>query len=173
MKVVACGDSITAGQHVSAGSGWVELLGYMNAGVSGDTTRLGLERFPADVQESGADRVLIQFGHNDANCWVSDRGLPRVSLPAFRANLVEMIARARWFGIEPILVGLTRPDCNPGYVATCDRYNREAYDVAHETTTPWIGMWPHFWPRHFLDDGLHLNEEGHKFYADRVRDFLG
>ena len=60
-KVVCIGDSITAGQHVPAGSGWVELLGYVNAGVSGDTTRLGLERFPAGGPEAGAGRGLDPF----------------------------------------------------------------------------------------------------------------
>ena len=170
--IVCIGDSITSGQHAPAGAGWVELLGYVNAGVPGDTTRLGLERFPADVQESGADTVLIQFGHNDANCWISDHGLPRVSLAAFRANLVEMIVRARWFSIKPVVIGLTCPDCMPGYVATCRRYDRETYDVAYETGVQWIDMWRHFDPRYYLNDGLHLNEDGHRLYADRVQSFL-
>ena len=171
MTVVCFGDSITAGQHAPAGSGWVELLGYVNAGVSGDTTRLGLERFPRDVQESGADWVLIQFGHNDANCWKTDRGLPRVSPSAYRANLVEMIVRARRFCIKPVLVGLTRPHRGALYVEACRRYNVVAHEVARETLTPWIGMWA-IPRRGVLDDGLHLNDDGHRLYADQVRDFF-
>ena len=148
------------------------MLGYVNAGVSGDTTRLGLERFPRDVQESGADTVLIQFGHNDANCWKTDRGLPRVSNTAFGANLVEMIDRARAFGIKPVLLGMTRPARDPAYVEKCWQYNRSIVIRTTVHDVPYHDMWPHFWARYFLDDGLHLNEEGHGLYAEHGRRFL-
>ena len=49
------------------------------------------------MQELEPDVMTLQFGLNDCNCWETDRGLPRVSEEAFRANLIEMIERARLF----------------------------------------------------------------------------
>jgi lysophospholipase L1-like esterase len=169
--IVCIGDSVTAAQYVEPELGWVSLLGFTGAGVPGDTTRLGLERFHRDVQVLEPERVLIQFGHNDANRWQSDRGLPRVSLAAYRANLVEMIERARTFGGLPLLLGMTRPVRDLAYVADCERYDEAGLEVARETGTAWCPMWPHFAARHFLD-GLHLNPEGHRRYAERVASCL-
>ena len=94
--IVAIGDSITAGQGLHPASAWpYRVPGYegriLAHGVPGDTTRLGLERFPKDVQAYEPEAVIIQFGHNDANRWETDRGLPRVSPDAFHANLHEMV----------------------------------------------------------------------------------
>src|SRR5215218_6031477 len=109
LTVVYMGDSITFGQYVDPALRWstivdarlrdvvdpaIELVMH-NRGVSGETTRMALERFPSDLQELRPDVVTIQFGLNDANCWQTDQGLPRVSERAFEANLVEMISRAR------------------------------------------------------------------------------
>jgi lysophospholipase L1-like esterase len=169
--IVCIGDSVTAAQYVEPEFGWVNLLGFTGAGVPGDTTRLGLERFPRDVQDRHPERVLIQFGHNDANRWQSDCGLPRVSLAAYRSNLAEMIERARTFGGVPLLLGMTRPVRDPAYVADCERYDEAAREVAIETGTAWCPMWSLFEAQHFLD-GLHLNPEGHRLYAKQVAAWL-
>ena len=81
----------------------------LNRGVSGETTRQGLERFPNDLQQYRPDIVTLQFGLNDCNCWVSDGGLPRVSEAAYRANLREMIERARRFGARHIIMSTNHP----------------------------------------------------------------
>lgn len=169
MHVVCIGDSVTAGQYVPQGAGWVELLGWKNVGVTGDTTRLALERFPGHVQKFRPNVVVIQFGHNDANRWDTDRGLPRVSLAAFRENLVEMVDRSRHFDISPILVGLYEPRRSREYVDDCRRYNAEIHSVSVQLGVPSVGMWGVITRDHLLDDGLHLNEEGHRTYAERIR----
>lgn len=119
IKVVHVGDSITFGQHIDPTVRWTSLvrdrlvdryrdtnilIESINSGVSGDTTRMALERFPRDVQSFEAPVVTIQFGLNDCNCWATDRGLPRVSPAAFEANLVEMIGRARNFGARHVVL---------------------------------------------------------------------
>ena len=83
------GDSITAGQYVDAQYRWTNLLSdqlfreywetevilhFVCRGISGETTRQGLERFPMDVQAAVPDVLTLQFGLNDCNCWVTDRG---------------------------------------------------------------------------------------------------
>ena len=109
MKLICIGDSITYGQNVRADEAWPAVLARLtghdvrNAGACGDTTRLGLERFPKDVQLHKPDVVVIQFGHNDANWYETDQG-PRVSASAYAANLAEMAARALSAGAAPILL---------------------------------------------------------------------
>src|SRR4051794_36167996 len=119
VTIVFMGDSITFGQYVDHELRWTSLVGneliadhlstpinfhILNRGVSGETTRQGLERFPADVQQHRPDIMTLQFGLNDCNCWVTDAGLPRVSEAAYRANLIEMIERAGRFGAGRIIL---------------------------------------------------------------------
>lgn len=176
MIVVCFGDSITAGQFVAPEHSWPRLLtGHtvIVRAVPGDTTRLGLERFP-QVQEIRPDAVVIQFGHNDANRWDSDRGLPRVSLAAYEANLHELVARAQHFGIRPYLVTLTPTWKAPLYDATCETYDAVLRRVAGRTGAALIDVRERITSRGFLlDDGLHLNPTGHQVYAARVQAALG
>lgn len=165
------GDSVTAGQHVPAEQAWPQLLTGCDVaarGVSGDTTRRMLERFPTDVQELAPDVVLLQAGHNDCNRWETDQGLPRVSLDAYVANVREMIARCRTFGAEPVWFTAV-PSLRPArYEADLERYNRHAVAAAREEGAYVVGV------RHaftaaldslLLPDGLHLNAHGHVLYA--------
>ncbi|HLO74946.1 MAG TPA: GDSL-type esterase/lipase family protein, partial [Magnetospirillum sp.] len=85
VTVVYMGDSITEGQYVEPALRWTDLLSFrltrdyldtpvnlmmVNKGVSGQTTRQGLERFGADVQALAPEVMTLQFGLNDCNCWV-------------------------------------------------------------------------------------------------------
>lgn len=76
IKLVAFGDSLTAGFGVAPGDAFpVQLqkalaarghnVEVMNAGVSGDTASAGLERFDWAVPED-ADAVILELGANDA-----------------------------------------------------------------------------------------------------------
>lgn len=113
--VVAIGDSVTFAEHLPREAAWTTHLALiidepvLNAGVCGDTTRLGLERFPQTVQERRPHTVILQFGLNDCNQWKTDHGLPRVSTDAYKANLVEMVDRARRFGASTVVVCTPTP----------------------------------------------------------------
>lgn len=175
--IVCIGDSITAGQHVN--TAWPQLLNHGEvvraAGVPGDTTRLGLERFPRDVQEHEPEVVVIQFGHNDANRWQTDRGLPRVSPEAFAANLTEMIARSRAFGAAPYLCTLTPSRRSAAHAFDSLAYDGLVREVARRTGVPLIDVAAAFDGRAglLLADGLHLSPEGHRVYAETVMRVLG
>jgi lysophospholipase L1-like esterase len=174
VKVVCLGDSITAGQHLDEGLGaWPAHLKGVTAyaaAVPGDTTRLALERFPSAVQIAAPDVVVIQFGHNDANRWQTDRGLPRVSIKAYAANLHEMIDRADAFGIVPILCTLTPSLRSPAHARDCRAYDRALRKVAEERYVELVDVsW--FGAEHLLD-GLHLNIDGHLAYAKAVQEAL-
>ena len=75
LKVVALGDSLTAGYGVAAGQAFPDQLqaalrakGYdveiANAGVSGDTADDGLARFDWSVPQ-GTDALIVELGAND------------------------------------------------------------------------------------------------------------
>jgi lysophospholipase L1-like esterase len=198
ITIVHMGDSITFGQYLDPSLRWsaliedhlndsfgddVEIRAF-NRGISGETTRMGLERFPRDVQDLRPDVMTLQFGLNDCNCWMSDEGLPRVSEAAFRANLVEMVERARRFGARAIVLATNhrtlRRDVLPSgevYEDANERYSEIVREAADETGVDLCDIRAAFDP--FDDerlaamllpapDLLHLSEEGNAVYAEAI-----
>jgi lysophospholipase L1-like esterase len=191
------GDSITAGQYVPGPDRWTTRVEQrlhakfgtanittMTRGVSGETTRMGLERFPAAVQVEKPDVVTIQFGLNDCNCWQSDQGLPRVSLAAFKANLSEMVDRSRRFGANEVILLTNNRTLRPApmvsgeaYEHANERYSEAIREVAVEADTRLCDVQRAFisFSDQELDllllpapDRLHLSAAGHVFYGDIV-----
>jgi acyl-CoA thioesterase-1 len=198
VTIVYMGDSITFGQYVDPGLRWTSLVDQRlraslageatvvsrNSGISGETTRMALERFPRDLQELAPDAVTLQFGLNDCNCWQSDRGLPRVSEAAYVANLTEMIDRARHFGAREIVLSTNHPTLRRAplpsgepYEEANARYSELARGVAAETGVTLCDVRAAFEP---LDDEeldrlllpppdhLHLSIAGNALYADVI-----
>jgi acyl-CoA thioesterase-1 len=111
VRVVALGDSLTAGYGLEADQAYPALLErrlrsaglavqVVNAGVSGDTSAGGLSRL--DWSLDGDVRVLIvALGGNDAL-----RGL---GVEQLEANLAAIVQRARARNIEVILAGMEAP----------------------------------------------------------------
>jgi lysophospholipase L1-like esterase len=199
LRCVFFGDSITAGQYVSPGHHWTTLLRarlgdlemtpvrYSVAAVSGDTTRQGLERFPAEVQSVRPHVMTIQFGLNDCNRWQTDEGLPRVSELAFEANLLEMIGRARRFGTTQVILCTTHPtlrtttfEDGATYEDCRRRYNEIVRRVAHDADVLLYDIEASFAPLEprlaelLMEppDVLHLSAAGHAVYADLLEPVL-
>lgn len=200
VTIVFMGDSITEGQYVVPELRWTDLVAarirhafephegdvhfFFNRGISGETTRQGLERFPRDVQNAHPDVMTLQFGLNDCNCWDSDRGLPRVSPAAYRANLVEMIARARHFGARRIVLSTNHRTLRSRTLAngrTLEdnriEYNAIVREVAAETGVTLCDIDRDFaafttdeLARLLLPepDVLHLSPQGHEYYASLI-----
>jgi len=73
----------------------------INAGVGGNSTTDGLDRFDRDVLTHHPDLVVIQFGINDSavDVWRNPPATsPRVSIETFGANLRRLIERSRQAG---------------------------------------------------------------------------
>lgn len=81
-NILVLGDSISAAYGINTDQGWVALLqkqlddhGYVyhviNASVSGDTTRTGLNRLPDALAQYQPGIVIVELGGNDGL-----RGLP-------------------------------------------------------------------------------------------------
>lgn len=199
LRVTFFGDSTCVGQGVSIYHGWVtriaqdlDALGarygrevlVSNASVNGRTTRQALEDMPYHVQNAGVDIIVVQFGLNDCNYWATDKGLPRVSLDAFTANMREIMDRARNFGAKHILVNSNHPTSRTqtimahtdiAYETSNKRYNQAIRSLAANAPADvhFQDMEQHFnalvaagtpIERLLLADGLHLSHAGHEAY---------
>ncbi len=170
-KIVAFGDSLTAGLGLTAGESYPALLqkkleadGFkyevVNAGVSGDTTAGGLRRI--DWALEGDVRFLIlELGANDLL-----RGQP---VSEMKKNLGLIVERARERKVVVLLAGMYAPT-NAG--AEYQREVQQAFQsLAREHEVVLIPF--------FLDrvagveslnqpDGIHPNAEGTKIVAETI-----
>jgi acyl-CoA thioesterase-1 len=122
--LVCFGDSLTAGAGTDPGQsypdylqGELDKLHYHyrvdNEGVSGATTKDGVERLP-DIVAIHPAVVVVEFGGND--------GLRGLRIEDTRANLDEIVATLQMAGAKVALAGITLPpDYGPDYVQQFDR----------------------------------------------------
>jgi len=126
--LVCFGDSLTAGLGTEQGQSYpdylqVELdkLHYHyrvdNEGVSGNTTKDGVERLPEIVAMHPAV-VVVEFGGND--------GLRGLRIEDSRANLYEIVRTLKGAGAKVALAGITLP---PDYGEDYIRQFNETYSV--------------------------------------------
>jgi acyl-CoA thioesterase-1 len=121
--LVCFGDSLTAGLGTDPGQSYPDYLQtdlnklhyryrVDNEGVSGNTTKDGVERLP-DVLALHPAVVIVEFGGNDGL-----RGLP---IEDTRANLDQIIDTLKKAGIRVALAGITLPpDYGADYVNQFD-----------------------------------------------------
>jgi acyl-CoA thioesterase-1 len=117
--LVCFGDSLTAGAGTDPGQSYPDYLQIEldelhyhyrvdNEGVSGATTKDGVERLPAILAIHPAV-VVVEFGGND--------GLRGLRIEDTRANLDEIVAALQKDGIKVALAGITLPpDYGPDYI---------------------------------------------------------
>jgi acyl-CoA thioesterase I len=109
--IVCFGDSLTAGYGTEAGQTYPDYLqadldaaGYkyrvVNAGISGNTTKDGVERVNAIVAMKPTI-VVVEFGGND--------GLRGLRIEDSRANLDKIVATLTSSGTRVVLAGITLP----------------------------------------------------------------
>ncbi len=172
VKILALGDSLTAGYNLPADAAFPAQLekalrakgvqaSVINAGVSGDTTAGGLARLDWALADKPT-HALVALGANDML-----RGL---SPEDARANLDKIITRLQQQGVKVMLVGmLAAPNLGAEYGR---RFNAIFPDLAKKHDLP---LYPFFLedvannPKLNLGDGLHPNREG---VATMVRKML-
>ncbi len=171
IRIVAFGDSLTAGYGLNPGQAFPDVLqmalkarGHdvevINAGVSGDTTAAGLARLDWAVGED-ADAVIVELGANDAL-----RGQPPVET---RANLDAILRRLDGRNIPVLLAGMRSPE-NWG----SDYRNR--FDAIFGDLSAKHGalLYPFFLdgvatdPKLNQPDGLHPNAHGVAIIVERI-----
>jgi acyl-CoA thioesterase-1 len=121
--VVCFGDSLTAGYGADAGKSYpdylqadLDTMGYkyrvVNRGISGNTTKDGVERVASIVALKPAV-VVVEFGGND--------GLRGLRIEDSRANLDKIVAALKASGTKVVLAGITLPpDYGPDYIKQFD-----------------------------------------------------
>ena len=168
IKIVAFGDSLTAGYGLPAGSAFPDVLekalraagetgvSIDNAGVSGDTSTDGLARLDWSVPD-GVDAVILELGANDMLRGV-DPSITRDALDKILANLTSR-------HIHVLLAGMLAA---PGLG---DPYRRQ-FDAIYPDLAKKYGaiLYPFFLDgiagdrSLLLGDGMHPNRTG----VDRV-----
>jgi acyl-CoA thioesterase-1 len=170
-RIVALGDSLTAGYGLSSAESYPALLqerlkkdGYdyevVNAGISGDTSAGGLRR--VDWALEGDVKVLIlELGANDI--------LRGQSTKLMKENLSEIIKRAKAKNVQVLLCGMYAP------TSVGPEYQRQVVDafrsLAEEQKVAFMPF--------FLEsvggvdslnqgDGIHPGPEGTRIVADNV-----
>ena len=171
IRVVALGDSLTAGYGLPDKDGFVPQLQaaltakgaaaeVQNAGVSGDTASDGLARLDWSVPD-GTDAVILELGANDML-----RGInPDVTRKALDAILSRLTQRH----IAVLLCGMrAAPNLGPEYVQAFERIYP---DLAAKYGVP---LYPFFLdgvaadPKMTQHDGLHPSETGVKVIVQRI-----
>ena len=111
-SILVLGDSLSGAYGINTEQGWVALLqqqisneGYeyrvTNASVSGDTTRTGLSRIEAALQQHEPDIVIIALGGND--------GLRGLAFSEIENSLANIIQRCQNNNAQVLLAGVRLP----------------------------------------------------------------
>lgn len=163
LKIVAFGDSLTAGYNLPASAAFPAQLekalrakGFdveiVNAGVSGDTTTAAMARLDWSIPD-GTDGVIMELGANDALRGV-DPGLTENN---FRIMLQKLQDR----GIPVLLAGMMAPrNMGDNYVRLFDGMYRPLAAQFNAVYYPFFLQGIAGDPKLNLQDGMHPNAEG-------------
>jgi acyl-CoA thioesterase-1 len=169
--LVCFGDSLTAGYGADEGQSYPDFLqkdldadGFhyrvVNEGVSGNTTKDGVDRLPGILAMKPAV-VVLEFGGND--------GLRGLKVQTTRANLATMIAALQKARAKVLLAGMTLPpDYGPDYVnAFTGNYPAlgKKYDVPY---IPFLLHDVYGLPGMIQADGIHATDQGNELVAKNV-----
>jgi acyl-CoA thioesterase-1 len=175
VRLLALGDSLTAGYGLGEGQGFVPQLekalrakGYdvtvINAGVSGDTTAGGLSRLDWALGDK-PDAALVELGANDML-----RGLDPA---AARANLDAILTKLKERNIPTLLAGIYAS-------ASYGRAYTERFDAIYPELAAKHGvpLYPFFLDGVATDaamnqgDGIHPNAAGVKVIVERILPYV-
>lgn len=172
-RIVALGDSLTAGYGLQAGEDFATrlqeslikkglLVKIDNAGVSGDTTAGGLARVDWAIEGAQKpDLVLVALGANDML-----RGLD----PALtKANLAKILDKLKEKDIPAFLIGMRSPTSMGPFFQT--KFDKIYKELAKEYDVP---LYPFFLDgvamktEFNLHDGMHPNAKGIDVIVERI-----
>ena len=174
--VIACfGDSLTAGLGVDPGEAYpadlqklLDAEGYAyhvaNAGISGDTTKDGVERI-ARLIALKPKIVVLEFGGNDGL-----RGLP---IESTQQNMSAMITQLQTSGAEVVLAGITLPPSyGPDYIAKFNAMYPALAKRFHVRMIPFLLQGVYGTPGDMQDDATHATAQGNQQVAANVEKLL-
>jgi acyl-CoA thioesterase-1 len=169
------GDSLTAGLGTDIGQSYPDDLqrlldgnGYryhvVNAGISGNTTKDGLDRIQL-VLARHPQLVVVEFGGNDGL-----RGLP---LEQTQANLSSIIDQLQKSGSKVVLAGITLPpDYGPDYIKKFDAMYPALAKQYHVRLLPFLLKDVYGIPGDMQADDTHATAQGNKQVALNIEALL-
>ncbi|MDD5057707.1 MAG: arylesterase [Sideroxydans sp.] len=170
-RVLALGDSLTAGYGVNVEQAWPNLLAgktgwtIINGGVSGDTSGGALQRLPSLLEEHDPALVLVALGGNDML-----RHQPQAETIN---NLQQIIALIRAHGAKPVLLATPQPSLAGAAFHTLSAadFYRQVADAQHvpliEDAIADVLSNPDL-----KVDALHPNAAGHALLAEKILEGL-
>lgn len=173
--IVAFGDSLTAGYGTDAGNSYPDYLekdlndrGFhyhvVNAGISGNTTKDGLDRLD-DVLALKPVVVIVAFGGNDGL-----RGLPIAST---RRNLDQIVSIFKRANVKVVLGGITLPpNYGPDYIR---QFNETYAMLARQYHVPLLTFLlkdVYGVPGSMQADGIHATAQGNEQVARNLLPLL-
>jgi acyl-CoA thioesterase-1 len=173
--IVCFGDSLTAGLGIESTAAYpadlqrlLDAAGYhyrvINEGVSGDTTKDGLERIDR-VLAHKPQIVVLEFGGNDGL-----RGLP-VSMA--QQNIATMIERLRHSGARVALAGISLPpQYGSDYIAHFDAMYPVLAKQFHVPLLPFLLQDVYGVDGDIQTDGVHPTARGAKQVAANVQKLI-
>ena len=169
--LVCFGDSLTAGYGTDPGESYPDVLqklldaqGYkyrvLNSGISGNTTKDGLERIQRVIAKH-PQIVVVEFGGNDGL-----RGLP---IEQTKANLAEMIETLQKSGATVALAGITLPpNYGKDYIEKFDAMYTAMAKQYHVRLLPFLLQGVYGVPGDMQEDATHATAKGNKQVAANV-----
>jgi acyl-CoA thioesterase-1 len=174
--IIACfGDSLTAGYGIESTSSYpadlqriLDSAGYhyrvVNAGVSGDTTKDGLERIHRVLAQSPRI-VVLEFGGNDGL-----RGLP---IDGAQKNLADMIQQLQHGGAKVALAGISLPaQYGSDYISRFNSMYPQLARQFHVPLLPFILQDVYGVQGDIQSDGVHPTAQGAKQVAANVEKLI-
>lgn len=168
--VLIWGDSLSAAYGINVEQGWVALLqarlessgiAVVNGSVSGETTRGGLTRLPAALQQHHPSLVVLELGAND--------GLRALSLNQMRSNLQQMIDLSHRADAQVLLLGMKIP---PNYGPAYPRQFEQVYaELAEDNGLAKVDFFLEGVTEDFSlmqQDNLHPNEKAQPMLLENV-----
>ncbi len=170
--IVCFGDSLTAGPGIDSPASYpadlqrlLDAEGYryrvVNEGVSGDTTKDGLERIDRVISRK-PQIVVLEFGGNDGL-----RGLP---ISMAQQNLAAMIERLQRSGARVALAGISLPpQYGTDYIARFDAMYPTLARQFHLPLLPFLLQNVYGVAGDIQSDGVHPTVQGAKQVAVNVK----
>ncbi len=171
LRIVALGDSLTAGYGLGPGEGFTDQLQaalkargqdveIVNAGVSGDTAAGGLARLDWSLGE-GADAVIVELGANDML-----RGFDPAETRASLDTILKQLSARK---LPTLLAGMrAAPNLGPDYAARFEPIYSQLAEQYGAVLYPFFLDGAAGQPALLQADGLHPNRAGVAVIVERI-----